>query len=123
MAAKKGSGFRISAQPASPRRTRQKTGNRQKPGVVRPQLRKIDPRIKKRHKRLRERYKEIHGKRVDWVEHHSVEGDLLVGIRFQDKTHFSLLFTACVEPRFIDLGDMSSGDEVILKRYFRKRDD
>ena len=109
MAAKKGSGLRISAQPTVPR-------------ISAKQLRKIDRRIKKRHKRLRERYKEIRGKRVDWVEHLSVVGDLLVGIRFQDKTYFSLLFTACIEPRFIELSDVSTGDDVILKRYYRRRE-
>lgn len=52
--------------------------------------REIRQRIKKRHERLRKRYKEIRGKRVDWIDHHYGEGFLHVGIRFRDKTYFSL---------------------------------
>ena len=112
MAARKGSGFPISTQPASPSSA----------PISAKKLRRIRQRIKKRYKRLRKRYKEIHGKRIDWVEHLVEEGDLLVGIRFQDKTYFSLIFTPSIEPRFIELTDVSSGDDVILKQYFQKRE-
>jgi hypothetical protein len=42
--------------------------------------------------------KGIHGKRVDWVEHHSeaFEG-LHIGIMFTDKTYLSMRFNAQID--------------------------
>ena len=109
MAARKGSGFPFPAQPdPSP--------------ISAKELRKIHQRIQKRHKRLRERYKEIRGKRVDWIEHLYEEGDLLVGIRFKDKTYLALTFTPAIQTRSIELSDVSTGDDFILKQYFRRRE-
>jgi hypothetical protein len=84
--------------------------------------RRINRRIKKRHDLLRKRYKEIRGKRVDWIDHHFEEGWLYVGVRFTDGTYFSLQFSPQIETEGVEYSDMSSGDDVILRTYFRRRD-
>ena len=83
---------------------------------------KIRQRIKKRYARLRKRYKEIRGKKVDWIEHTYEEGSLYVGVRFMDGTYFSLDFSPQIVTQGIEFSDMSSGDEKILKTYYRRRD-
>lgn len=77
--------------------------------------------IESRLDRLRRRYKEIRGKRVDWIDHHFEDGWLYVGVRFMDGTHFSLQFTARIATEGAEFSDRSSGDDVILKTYFRQR--
>ncbi len=84
--------------------------------------RKINERIKKRYERLRKRYKEIHGKKVDWVDHNFEEGWLYINIRFTDGTNFSLDFAPAIVTRGIEYSDMSSGDEEIIRTYFLRRD-
>ena len=85
--------------------------------------RAIDRKIKKRYARLRKRYKEIRGKKVDWIEHTYEEGSLYVGLRFMDGTYFSLDFSPQIVTDGIEFSDMSTGDEEILKVYYRRRDD
>jgi hypothetical protein len=84
--------------------------------------RAIDRKIKKRYARLRKRYKEIRGKKVDWIEHTYEEGSLYVGVRFMDGTYFSLDFSPQIVTDGIEFSDVSSGDEKILKVYYRRRD-
>ena len=84
--------------------------------------RAIDRKIKKRYVRLRKRYKEIRGKKVDWIEHTYEEGSLYVGVRFMDGTYFSLDFSPQIVTNEILLSDMSTGDEEILKTYYRNRE-
>ena len=84
--------------------------------------RAIARKIKKRYARLRKRYKEIRGKKVDWIEHTYEEGFLYVGVRFMDGTYFSLDFSPQIVTDGIEFSDMSSGDEKILKTYYRRRD-
>jgi len=90
--------------------------------VTAKERRKIHRRIKKRNARLRKRYKEIRGKKVDWIEHTYEEGYLYVGVRFMDGTYFSLDFSPQIVTNEILLSDMSTGDEEILKTYYRRRD-
>jgi hypothetical protein len=85
--------------------------------------RALDRKIKKRHERLRKRYKEIRGKKVDWVSYNFEEGLLYIGIRFMDGTYFSLDFSPQIVTEGIEFSDLSSGDEKILKTYYRRRDD
>ena len=85
--------------------------------------RAINRKIKKRYARLRKRYKEIRGKKVDWIEHTYEEGSLYVGVRFMDGTYFSLDFSPQIVTDGIEFSDMASGDEQILKTYYRRRDD
>lgn len=50
------------------------------------------------------------------------ENILFVSIRFLDGTKFSIQYEPTVELLGVDYSDMSSGDDVILKEYFRRRD-
>lgn len=82
----------------------------------------IDRRIKKRHEKLRKRFKEIRGKRVDWIDHNYEEGRLYIGIRFTDKTYFSLQFSTRIVTDGIDFADVKTGDSKIIREYYRRRD-
>jgi len=72
--------------------------------------------------RLRRRYKEVRGRRVDWIDHRFEAGWLYVGVQFMDGTHFSLQFSPRIETEGVEFVDRSSGDDVILREYFRRRD-
>ncbi len=78
--------------------------------------RRIDKRVKKRQEKLRKRFKEIRGKRVDWIDHNYEEGRLYIGIRFMDKTYFSLQFSTRIVTDGIDFSDVKTGDSKILRR-------
>lgn len=84
-------------------------------------LKSINRAIRRKYDRLRKRYKEVRGKRVDWIDHRFEDGWLYVGVRFMDGTYFSLQFTPQIETEGIEFSDMSSGDDVILKEYYRRR--
>lgn len=84
-------------------------------------LKSINRAIKRKYDRLRKRYKEVRGRRVDWIDHHFEDGWLYVGVQFMDGTYFSLQFTPQIETEGIEFSDMSSGDDVILKEYYRRR--
>lgn len=71
--------------------------------------------------RLRRRYKEVRGRRVDWIDYCFEDGWLCVGVQFMDGTHFSLQFSPVIETEGIEFSDRSSGDDVILREYFRRR--
>src|SRR5215467_13847337 len=119
MAARKGSGFPFPAQldPSS----------RPRPAPVPTtpysdkELRKIDRRIKKRQEKLRRRYKEIHGKRVDWIDHFVEEGWLCVEVRFKDGRSFNLQFSPQILTEGIELIDRRTGDDAPVREYYRRR--
>src|SRR5215469_14437525 len=120
MAARKGSGFPFPAQLRYPTRIAILSDQREsKDPSYRPrsaplfptpytdkELRKIDQRVKKRQEKLRRRYKEIHGKRVDWIDHFVEDGWLFVEIRFKDGHKFSLQFSQQIVTESIELRDM-----------------
>ena len=85
--------------------------------------RRIDKRVKKRQEKLRKRFKEIRGKRVDWIDHNYEEGRLYIGIRFMDKTYFSLQFSTRIVTDGIDFSDVKTGDSKIIREYYRRRDE
>ena len=85
--------------------------------------RELEQRIKKRYERYRKRYKEVHGKVVDWIYHNFEQDTLYVGIRFKDKTYFSLSFSPQIVTEGIEFSDMTSGDDEIIRSYYRRRDD
>ena len=85
------------------------------------ELREIDRAIEKKYRRLRKRYKAVRGKRVDWIDHRFEEGWLYISVRFMDGTDFCLQFSPTIDTEGIEYSDMSSGDEVILREYYRKR--
>ena len=86
------------------------------------ELRKTHNRIKKREDKHRRRYKAIHGKKVDFIKHWLEENILFISIRFIDGTNFSIQYEPTVELVGVEYSDMSSGDDVILKQYYRRRD-
>ncbi len=90
--------------------------------VTSEERRQINKKIKKKFEPLRKRYKEIRGKKVDWIEHTYEEGSLYVGVRFTDGTYFSLDFSPQIVTNEILLSDMSTGDEEIIRTYYRRRD-
>ena len=86
------------------------------------ELRKTDNRIRKREDKHRRRYKAIHGKKVDFIKHWLEENILFISIRFIDGTNFSIQYEPTVELVGVEYSDMSSGDDVILKQYYRRQD-
>src|ERR1700676_2775506 len=85
------------------------------------ELRKTDNRIKKREDKHRRRYKAIHGRKVDFIKHWLEEDILFISIRFLDGTNFSIQYEPTVELVGVEYSDMSSGDDVILKQYYRRK--
>ena len=85
------------------------------------ELRKTRKRIKKREDKHRRRYKAIHGKKVDFIKHWLEENILFISIRFMDGTNFSIQYEPTVELIGVEHSDMSSGDDVILKQYYRRQ--
>lgn len=98
-------------------------GNTPVTPITAKERREIDKKIKKRYDKLRRRYKEVRGKSVDWISHNYEEGLLYVGIRFMDGHYFSLSFSPQIMTEGIEFSDMSSGDDEILKVYYRRLDD
>jgi hypothetical protein len=86
------------------------------------ELRKTDNRIRKREDKHRRRYKAIHGKKVDFIKHWLEENILFISIRFIDGTNFSIQYEPTVALVGVEYSDMSSGDDVILKQYYRRQD-
>ena len=82
----------------------------------------LDGRIEQKYDRWRRKYPEIRGKKVDFVKHWMEEGLLFFAIRFMDGTNFCVQYEPTAELMGIDYSDMRTGDTVILKEYFRRRD-
>jgi len=99
-----------------------RVGNIEVTPITAKERNKLNERIKKRYDKLRRRYKEIRGKRVDWISYNYEEGFLYVGVRFMDGTYFSLDFSPQIVTNEILLSDMSTGDEEIIRTYYRRRD-
>ena len=85
--------------------------------------RRLDRRIKKKYEKLRRRYPEVHGKKVDWISHWHEEGYLSFNVRFTDGKNFSILCSPTIVTDSIDFSDMKTGDDVIIREYFRRRDE
>jgi hypothetical protein len=85
--------------------------------------RKIDKLIKKRYEKLRRRYPEVHDKKVDWISHGYEEGYLYFNVRFTDGKNFSISCSPAIVTDFVDFSDMKTGDDVIIREYYRRRDD
>jgi hypothetical protein len=82
----------------------------------------LDGRIEQKYDRWRRKYPEIRGRKVDFVKHWMEEGILFFSVRFMDGTDFSVQYEPTAELIGVDYSDMKSGDMVILKEYFRRRD-
>jgi hypothetical protein len=84
--------------------------------------RKIDKSIKKKYEKLRRRYPEVHGKKVDWISHGYEEGYLYFNVRFTDGKNFSISCSPAIVTDFVDFSDMKTGDDVIIREYYHRRD-
>ena len=82
----------------------------------------LDKRIEQKYDSWRRMYPEIRGRKVDFVKHWMEEGILFFSIRFMDGTNFCVQYEPTAELTGVDYSDMKSGDTVILKEYFRRRD-
>jgi hypothetical protein len=103
-------------------RTTMPVGNIEGTLITAKERRKINQSIKNRYNWLRKRYPEVRGKRVDWIEHRFEQDWLYVGIRFVDGTYFSLQFSPHIETEGVEYSDMSSGDDLILREYYRRKE-
>ena len=83
---------------------------------------RLEKRIQQKHEKLRKRYREVHGKKVDWISHWIEEGILFFTVRFTDGKCFSVAHTPCFILDTVNFSDMSTGDEVILKEYCRRKE-
>lgn len=86
------------------------------------QHRRLERQIKKKNEKLRRRYREVHGKEVDWISHWIEEGTLFFNVRFTDGKSFSISYSPCILLDTVDFSDMSTGDSVILKEYYQRKD-
>src|SRR5258706_9546633 len=84
---------------------------------------RLDRRIKKKYEKLRRRYPEVHGKKVDWISHWHEEGYLSFNVRFTDGKNFSILCSPTIVTNIVDFSDVKTGDSVIIREYYRRRDD
>jgi hypothetical protein len=85
--------------------------------------RRLDKRIKKKHEKLRRRYPEVHGKKVDWISHWHEEGLCFFDVRFMDGKNFSVTCHPVMVTDSIEFSDMKTGDDVIIREYYRRADD
>jgi hypothetical protein len=85
--------------------------------------RKIDRRIEKKHAKLRRKYKELHGRKVDFITHAIDDDCLYFTVRFQDRTALHLQARPELVIEGIELSDWTTGDDKILRKYFRRRKD
>lgn len=75
--------------------------------------------ITKRYARYRRKYPEVRGKVVDFITQSIEDGTLYIGIRFKDKTDFSLRYACDMFTVGADLCDMSTGDYELIREYMR----
>src|SRR5215467_2909373 len=84
---------------------------------------RLEKRIKKKHEKLRRRYPEVHGKKVDWISHWHEEGLCFFDVRFTDGKNFSVTCHPVMVTDDISFSDVKTGDAVILREYYRRRED
>jgi len=82
----------------------------------------INKQIEEKYDQFRKRYPEVRCKKVDFIKHWMEENILFVSIRFMDGTNFCIQYEPTVELVGVEYSDMKTGDTVILKEYFRRRD-
>jgi hypothetical protein len=82
----------------------------------------ITKRIEEKYDRFRKMYPEVRGKKVDFIKHWMEENILFFSVRFMDGTNFCIQYEPTVELVGAEYSDMKTGDTVILKEYFRRRD-
>jgi hypothetical protein len=83
----------------------------------------IDERIRRKEQKLRKRYAEVHGKRVDWISHWHEEGICFFDVRFTDGKNFSVACHPVIVTDTVELSDMRTGDEIVVRRYYTRPQD
>jgi len=83
---------------------------------------RLEKRIQQKHEKLRRRYREVHDKKVDWISHWIEEGILFFTVRFTDGKCFSVTYSPSLILDTVDLSDTSTGDDIILKNYYQRKD-
>jgi hypothetical protein len=82
---------------------------------------RLERRIKKKHEQMRRQYPEVHGKKVDWISRWYEEGLCFFNVRFTDGKNFSVACHPIIVTDFVDFSDMKTGDEVIIREYYKRR--
>jgi hypothetical protein len=90
------------------------------PKISTAERRELSKRVKKREDEHRRRYRAVRGKKVDFINHFVEENILFISIRFLDGTNFCIRYEPTLELHGVDYSNMSSGDDVILKEYFKR---
>jgi hypothetical protein len=89
--------------------------------VTAAERKRIGRSINKKYAKLRRKYKELHGRKVDWISHAIEDDSLYFTVRFKDKTALHLQVRPELVIEGIELSDWSTGDDKILRTYFRRR--
>jgi hypothetical protein len=84
--------------------------------------RRVDKSIKKKYEGFRRKYPEVHGKKVDWISHWYEEGLCFFSVRFTDGKNFSVACHPVIVTDTIDFSDMKTGDDVIIREYYKGRE-
>lgn len=82
----------------------------------------LGKKVKAANEKLRRRYPEVHGKQVDWISHGYDEGYLFFNVRFTDGKNFSVMCRPTIHTDIVDFSDMSTGNDVIIREYYRRRE-
>ena len=80
---------------------------------------KIQKQIERTYDKLRNRYPEVRGKVVDFVQQSVSDGIVYVGIRFTDKTVFSLRYACDMFIAGADYLDAKTGDYEVIREYMK----
>ena len=80
---------------------------------------KIQKKIERTYDKLRNKYPEIRGKVVDFVQQSVSDGIVYVGIRFTDKTVFSLRYGCDMLIVGADYLDAKTGDYEVIREYMK----
>jgi len=80
---------------------------------------KIQKKIDRTYDKLRSKYPEIRGKVVDFVQQSVSDGIVYVGIRFTDKTVFSLRYGCDMLIVGADYLDAKTGDYEVIREYMK----
>jgi hypothetical protein len=80
---------------------------------------RMQKKIERTYDKLRNKYPEIHGKVVDFVQQSVSDGIVYVGIRFTDKTVFSLRYACDMLLVGSDYLDGKTGDYEVIREYMK----
>lgn len=85
--------------------------------------RRLHKQIEKKLEKLRRRYPEVHGREVDWISHGYDDGYLFFNVRFTDGKNFSVVCSPKIVTDIVDFSDRKTGDSIIIREYYKRRED